>query len=94
MKNQKNNQILYRVIFDLVFLVGVFVLPWWVTALFLCVLLFVFETYVEIIMFALIFDIVYGVSGIFPFSKYIFTISSVGLYLLVIFLKDRIIIYR
>ncbi len=94
MQNQNKNSKLYRIFFDALFLVSIFILPWWVTVAFMIVFMFIFEEYFEIMIFGIMFDVVYGVPGIFPFSAYIFTISSIVFYLFIHYLKKRIIIYR
>jgi len=92
--NQRIFNSIYRIIFDIVFLVVMFVLPWWISVGIALILLFVFESFWEIVAFAVFFDILYSSSGYFFASQFIFTIGALVSFVVVSRLKKSIIIYR
>lgn len=67
---------------------------WWFTWCVAIVLLFYFPVYYEIILWGIIYDALYSLSlPEFWGIKYIFTITSIGLFILSFLLKKRLIVY-
>ena len=62
---------------------------WWVAWLILPVLVFVFSPYYEIIFFGVLFDSLYGHK-----LSFLFTLLGITLFLISIFLKDRLVSYE
>jgi hypothetical protein len=79
-----------RVILGGLSVLSVFILPWWVVFLFAFALLFHFDRFYEIIIIALIADVIYG-SIYFVGFPYFFTfISIIFLYTISSFKKNLI----
>ncbi len=67
---------------------------WWLTWCLAIGLLFYYPNYFEIIFLGIFYDALYGVAiPEFWNIEYIFTISSIILFILAFFLKKRLIIY-
>ena len=76
-----------RIILFFGMLVAVLALPWWLTAIFLFVLAWYFEFYLEIVFFGFLVDLLY-----FPKSSYFYPAMTLSLLclLLILFIKPRI----
>lgn len=81
--------------------IGVFVFScilfgyWWLTLCLSILLLFYFKTYYEILLFGIIYDSIYGLSlPEFWNIRYIFTLTSVVLFIISLMIKKRLIIYE
>ena len=83
-----------RIIVDAVLLMSLFMLPWWLFVIFALYALFKYDQYYEFIFFGIVFDSVYSVSDIFIFSNLIFSASSVVIYVMSAWFKERVISYR
>ena len=83
-------QAIKRVGANLLLLVGIFVLPWWLTVLVGCVFLFNFKTYLEFIVAMVILTLTYfDVSGhVLVYS--LIPLVAVAVLLAVEFLKTRL----
>ena len=90
----QNNNHTARIITDVLLLVAMFVLPWYLFWLIVAVLLFRYEAYYEILFFAFLWDGIYSVTGLFWGSHFIATFSVLVAFFVVYFLKERIISYR
>ena len=67
---------------------------WWLTWCLAIGLLFYYPNYFEIIFLGIFYDSLYGIAiPEFWNIKYIFTISSIILFILAFFLKKKLIIY-
>jgi hypothetical protein len=91
---KKDNNYIERILVDLFLLFSLFLLPWWIFWPLAILMLFKYESYYELIFLAVLSDSIYSVPGIFIFSKYIFTISSITTFFVVSWLKERVIVYR
>jgi hypothetical protein len=68
---------------------------WWMTWCLAIVLLFYFSSYYEIILWGIIYDALYGMAlPEFWNIRYIFTISSIVLFIMAYFLRKKLIIYN
>lgn len=81
-----------RVIFGFLNIVLFFFLPWWVVFILAAALTFYFENYFEIIIIALLADIVYG-SLHFLGYPYLLTIIAVILFFIIKKFKNNLIAY-
>lgn len=67
---------------------------WWLTWCLSIVLLFYFPRYFEIILWGVIYDALYGIAlPEFWNIRYIFTISSIILFVIAFFLRKRLTVY-
>lgn len=83
-----------RVIVNIVTLVLLFIVPWWVTLIFVVGSLFVFENFYESIVFGLLLDGFHGQAGItFYGLNALFTITISIVFIISIFLKTRLTFY-
>lgn len=60
LKSPSKTFFIKRIIFSLVFLLSVFILPWWLVIILGLVLVFYFNNYYEFIIAGLILDSLYG----------------------------------
>ena len=68
---------------------------WWLTWCIAIALLFYFPVYYEIILWGIIYDAMYGTAlPEFWNIRYIFTIASIVLFLIALFLRKRLVIYE
>jgi len=78
----------FRLIFDILIFCLIFLLPWWLSGLAALSGLFLFDGYIEIIVFGFIFDLLFSPSfGIF---KYLFMTSGLILFCLEMLFKQKI----
>lgn len=68
---------------------------WQITWILAIILLFLIQSYYEIILWGIIYDALYGMAlpGFWNI-KYIFTISSIVLFVVSVLIKKRLIAYR
>ncbi len=67
---------------------------WWLTWIFAIAFLFLFSSYYEIIMTGVIYDAIYGLPlPQFYNFPYVFTLLSAVLFLIAIFLKQKLLAY-
>jgi len=79
-----------RVISDIILILIVFLLPWWVSTILALALFFYFEKYYELIVVAFIFDSLYGTASIYPFIPYLLTIISILITLVLLKFKKNL----
>ncbi len=73
-------------------LLSPFIFPWWVALICACAALFYFETFYEIIILGLFFDVLYHSNNTL-FGLYGFTLISCVLFVVVAQIKKRLIVY-
>ncbi len=56
-----------RIIFDIILFIAVFYIPWWVIAVLALIGAFLWPPYLEIFIFGILLDVLYG-SNAFPFG--------------------------
>jgi hypothetical protein len=85
--------VIKRIIFDIVFFLSVFMLPWWVTTILAFAGIFIFKRFYE---FVVIFVIMYSLYLIPSprFSPFYFSLILSVVYLFIQFLKHYIILYK
>ena len=79
-----------RVILGILSIVSVFFLPWWFVFLIALALLFYFEKFYEVIIIALLADIIYGSEHFISFPYAITFIAIIFLYIVTKFKKNLI----
>ncbi len=73
-KPRESQEALWRLLIDAILVIGVFVLPWWITLLSAVVFLFYFKSYYEyIFLFGLVGLLYFNVSG----NGYLFSVLPV-----------------
>ncbi len=87
-----NKKALLRIVVGLVALLSVFVLPWWFSFILGILFLFLFEFYIEAVLFAWMMDTLYSNQSWF-LGAYLLTMSMVAIFVLAEFLKKRIVYY-
>jgi len=88
-RKEMKKDIIFRIIYDLVVLLAVFVLPWWLSSILVILGLFLFRSFYEIFIPALAMDSLYGNSGGSFVLSNIFSIFAVILFLLSYSIKTR-----
>jgi len=83
--------ILTRILYDLLILIAIFLLPWWLIIATCLLLAFYFEFYFEFVLFSLIFDLIYAPISLF-LGVYYLTIVTLLFFVVVEFLKRRVIL--
>ena len=75
---------------DLLLILSVFLLPWWLTLLFACLFFFVFDRFVELFALALLIDLLYGYqTPHFGNSAFMLSLLAVPLYALLSVVRHR-----
>lgn len=69
-------------------------LPWYVMLPLILVMTFLFSKYYEAILLGLILDAVYGTFFVISQFPYLFTIITILILILIIYLRDRVLIYN
>ncbi len=82
-------EVLGRIIFDMALLVSVLFFPWWLSVMFVCVGVVLYEQYVECVIAGVAVDILYGACLV----PIIFTLSSFCIYVIFGRLKKHIRIH-
>lgn len=85
---------LLHVFFVVLFLVGVFTLPWWVVVPYALLLIAYARAFVSVIVGGLFFDALYGASGSFAHpwgGAYLYTLLFASLTLLAFVLRRRLL---
>ncbi len=78
---------LKRFLLELVLLLAIVFLPWWVSVAYAVFLLFYFKIFYEIVVFGLLIDLLYG-KGDYQFAIFFF-----GLLILSALIKPRLKLY-
>jgi len=87
-------KIILRIIADLSIFVAIFIVPWWLAIFLVAVGIFIFDTYYEAFVFALLLDSFHGVTGQSFYGYNTFFILTVGgIFIISIFLKNRLKFY-
>ncbi|MEY4440616.1 MAG: hypothetical protein RLY49_242 [Candidatus Parcubacteria bacterium] len=81
-----------RIVIRILILLSPFFLPWWLVIIFTLAALFYFETYYEIFLIGLFFDVLYH-SANTKFGLYGFILIACILFVLVKQIKKRLILY-
>lgn len=81
-----------RVIWGVLMIVSVFILPWWIVFLLCLASLFYFERFYEVIIIALIADVIYG-SYLYFGYPYLITLTSVLIFYTISRFKNNLIAY-
>ena len=90
----KNKNIL-RFICDFILILSILFGYWWLTWILAIIFLFYFNFYIEIAICGVIYDSLYGIPlEEFWNMKYIFTLSSIVLFLISLIIKKRLIVYE
>ena len=85
----------HRVVFDIVFFISIFILPWWVTLPIAFLGLFIFNNFYEFIIYnVLLFGMYSYDSDRVIASKILFPIIILSFYFIVQILKHYIILYK
>jgi hypothetical protein len=84
-----------RLLYFITLFLATFFAPWWFWAVGLIVSLFLFDWYWPAVISAFIFDSVYGLPGAsWMRTQFVWTVTVLGLLLLVTVIKQRLIYYR
>lgn len=84
-----------RVIFDIILILSVFIMPWWVSALLALGGIFVFKQFYEFIIAGIIMYSLYAIpEGNRMSSPFWFSLSISLIYIIVQFSKRHIILYK
>ena len=91
----RNKKIIIRVLCAILMFCFIMWGYWWLTWCIAIALLFYFPVYYEIILWGIIYDAMYGTAlPEFWNIRYIFTIASIVLFLIALFLRKRLVIYE
>lgn len=94
MKKELSKIILLRVVTALIMFCFIMWGYWWFTWCFAIALLFYFRNYYEIILWGIIYDAIYSMSlPEYGNIRYIFTISSIILFILAFIFRKSLIVY-
>ena len=86
---------LFRILFDITLLIGLFVFPWWLSALVVLFGLFYFPYFYEAIGAGVVLDGLYAQPvGTFGGFQLVFTLGAVLSVIIVAFLKTKIRLYE
>jgi hypothetical protein len=84
-----------RVIFDIILLLSVFILPWWISAVLALIGIFIFHEFYEFLAVGMIIHVLYVVPGPRVISSDIwFPVILVGVYVAIQALRRYIILYK
>lgn len=84
-----------RIIFGILLLISIIYGYWWLTWCFALLLLFYYPVYYEIIALGIIYDSLYSVPLPQFFNvEYVFTIFSLLIFAVSLFIKKRLIVYE
>lgn len=84
-----------RVFFDILLCLAVFLLPWWATLILSIIGLFLFTKFYEFLVFSIIIYLLSSVpTPTFINSSFFVYLSIIIFYLLVQYLRSRIILYK
>lgn len=80
----------WRGIFDMLLIIAALFLPWWFTVLFACALFFMFDAFIEILIVALLMDVLYGIQlSRFGNVQFVLSLGTFVVFILLTFLKKR-----
>ena len=82
---------MWRISADILLLVSVYLLPWWLTVIMLGIFILAFHLYFEGVCAALLVDLLYAPASLLFVVAYRFTLSSVLLLLLAQFVARRFV---
>ncbi|MFC1720851.1 hypothetical protein ACFL0K_01210 [Patescibacteria group bacterium] len=86
-----SNGILKRIIADLILLLSVLFMPWWLTVILAFVLVFYFKSYYEFIIAGVLTDALYGVPQDWLFDlTLMYTSFSIVIFIFIQWLKTRL----
>jgi hypothetical protein len=83
---------LNRVIWGVFLITAIFWLPWWVILIFSLASLFYFDNFIEIVVIAILADVLYG-SYYFTEFPYLISLSSIVLLFVIIKFKKNLLAY-
>lgn len=90
MTSYKNsNGVKKRIIFDLVLLIAIFYVPWWVIGIAAFIGVFMYPLYYEIIIVGVILDILYG-AHLYPISGTYNTLSAIVIFFVASYLRKAV----
>lgn len=90
-----NTNLILRITLDIILLLGLFVLPFWLVAVLAFIGLIVFKNYYEFMVVFAISDFLYAVPlARLGGSVYVLTVASVVVYLIANFIKNKMILSR
>lgn len=94
MKKESSKNTLIRIV-SVIIVFGLIIWAyWWFVWVFIIALLFYFKNYYEIILWGILYDALYSVSlAEYGNFRYIFTISSIILYVIGLIFRKRLIVY-
>ncbi len=85
------NNVSKRITADIILLLSVLFLPWWVTIILALALTFYFEFYYEFIIAAILIDMLYGVPQEWSFNLPLeYSIFSIVVFMLIQWVKTRL----
>lgn len=86
---------LKRIILDIVLILSVFILPWWVTAIVALAGMFMFAGYYEFLVVAVMMHSLYGIHGTgFAASAAFFYVTALFIFVAIQLLRNNIIFYQ
>ena len=86
--------VIFRIIVDLILLLAIFIMPWWLSLLLIIAAIFYFNTFYESVIFAILLDGFYGIPGLTFYGINAFFTTVIGvIFILLIFLKPRLKFY-
>ena len=85
---------LQRIIIDILLVIGLFTLPWWIFWFIGLFFVFKYESFYEFMFLGVLADGMYAVSDMFLFSEIIFSLSSILIFVIIAKIKSSIIAYR
>ncbi len=86
---------MYRVIFDVLLFIFLFIWPWWATLLLLFIGIFIFKNFYEFIIAILIIYSIYSIQGEgILYSSIFISLITIFSYFLIQYLKNNIILYK
>lgn len=87
-------KLIFRIIFDIVVFISVFILPWWLSLIVILVGIFVWPYFFESFILAIFLDGFHGISGISFHGHNAFFVLLVSVFFIVsMFLKTRLKFY-
>lgn len=89
------SKISQRILLDIVIVLSVFYLPWWISAILVAIGAFFFDKFYEIFFIGLLLDILYGVkTEKFYGVWFIFTVVFTLIYIIIKYFKKNIRSYK
>ncbi|HNU95556.1 MAG TPA: hypothetical protein PLZ70_00600 [Candidatus Paceibacterota bacterium] len=86
---------LKRILFDLIILIAIFILPWWINIPLLFIAIFSFRNFYEFLLFSAIIFAVYSVpDGRLISNQYFYLALVSSVFILIELFKRQIIFYK